>query len=329
MKNTLPKSFQWINHFRRYEGNPILRPSGSGYCADAVFNPGATVKDGKIRMICRCINFANKAPSTRNWSVSCFGWAESVDGFHFDLRPEPIPEFTVRPGNPYQGGFEDPRLQKIGDTWMLTYTGVYPEPAGKFNKMTPGLAAFSKDLEHWELVGEILPARAIAVTDRKINGKYRAYWGNSEIYPAWSEDLIHWKYSIEPVLKPRPGFFDSELCEAAAAPIVNDDGILLVYNGCEIASEAQRSARLASPSYMPVNSKSFYSVGWALFDRDNPARLIARAAEPFLKPEMLYEFYGIAPFTCFAQGLVEFHNKYILYYGCADMRIAAVYSDGI
>lgn len=137
MKNTLPKSFQWINHFRRYEGNPILRPSGSGYCADAVFNPGATVKDGKIRMICRCINFANKAPSTRNWSVSCFGWAESVDGFHFDLRPEPIPEFTVRPGNPYQGGFEDPRLQKIGDTWMLTYTGVYPEPAGKFNKMPP------------------------------------------------------------------------------------------------------------------------------------------------------------------------------------------------
>lgn len=167
------------------------------------------------------------------------------------------------------------------------------------------------------------------MTDRKINGKYRAYWGNSEIYPAWSEDLIHWKYSIEPVLKPRPGFFDSELCEAAAAPIVNDDGILLVYNGCEIASEAQRSARLASPSYMPVNSKSFYSVGWALFDRDNPTRLIARASEPFLKPEKLYEFYGISPFTCFAQGLVEFHNKYILYYGCADMRIAAVYSDGI
>lgn len=325
--STLPPSFQWVNRFRRYEGNPILRPSGNGYCADAIFNPGATVKDGRVHMICRCINFANEAVSKKNWSVSNFGWAHSDDGFSFTMSPESIPEFTWTPDSPYQGGFEDPRLQKIGDTWILTYTSVYPQPDGKFNAMTPGCAALSKDLIHWNLIGEILPGRAIAIIDHKINGKYWAYWGNYGIYPAWSDDLIHWDFTQEPVLAPRPGLFDSQLCESAAAPIVNDDGILLIYNGSRCTEDAQEMVRRITPNYIPCFTKAFYSVGWALFDPKEPLKVIARAEQPFLQPERLYEFYGISDYTCFAQGLVNFKGKHILYYGCADMRIAAAYAE--
>lgn len=51
---------------------------------------------------------------------------------------------------------------------------------------------------------------------------------------------------------------------------------------------------------MPVHPKAFYSVGWALFDHNDPTKLIARSTEPFLSPEKLYEFFGISDFTCFA-----------------------------
>ena len=210
---------------------------------------------------------------------------------------------------------------------MLTYTGVYREPEGKFHVMTPGMAAFSRDLEHWEPAGEILPYRAIAVTDRKIDGKYWAYFGNTGIFPAWSEDLRNWHYSETPVLAPRKGLFDSDLCEAAAAPLINDDGILLIYNGNREPGTAEYYASLVSPSYMPGHPRVFYSVGWALFDRHDPTKLIARSTEPFLSPEKLYEFFGISDFTCFAQGLVQFDHKWILYYGGADMRIAAAYAE--
>lgn len=70
-----------------------------------------------------------------------------------------------------------------------------------------------------------------------------------------------------------------------------------------------------------------YSVGWALFDRNDPKKLIARSDEPILKPETPYECYGIAPYTVFGNALIKHHDKWIMYYGCSDNRIAAVVAD--
>ena len=327
MTSLLPKSFEWVARLKKYEGNPILRPNANSCAKDAVFNPAATVKDGKVHMLCRCIDFSREAATKNNRSVSTFGWATSEDGFNFTMSPEPVPEFNPGPDSPFQGGFEDPRLVKIGDEWLLTYTGVYREPSGRFNVMTPGLAALSKDLVHWEFLGEILPSRAIAVTPEKINGKYWAYYDNWCLRLAWSEDLRTWHLLDEPALTQRPGKFDECLCESVAAPLISDDGILLLYNGDAGERRAEELARTASPHYLPLHPKMFYSIGWALFDRNDPTRLIARCDEPVIVPDHLYEFYGVADFTCFASGLVEFKGKHILYYGCADMRISAAYAE--
>ena len=122
MTSLLPKSFEWVARLKKYEGNPILRPNANSCAKDAVFNPAATVKDGKVHMLCRCIDFSREAATKNNWSVSTFGWATSEDGFNFTMSPEPVPEFNPGPDSPFQGGFEDPRLVKIGDEWLLTYT---------------------------------------------------------------------------------------------------------------------------------------------------------------------------------------------------------------
>ena len=47
--------------------------------------------------------------------VSRLGYAESKDGIHFDRRPQPV----LSPETDYEkdGGVEDPRLVKFGDTF--------------------------------------------------------------------------------------------------------------------------------------------------------------------------------------------------------------------
>src|SRR5207302_4136646 len=81
--------------------------------------------------------------------TSRLGYAESTDGIHFARRSEPV----LVPEADYEkdGGVEDPRLQKFGDTYYLTYTG--------YNKKDAQLClAASRDLIRWERKGVILPA---------------------------------------------------------------------------------------------------------------------------------------------------------------------------
>ena len=72
-----------------------------------------------------------------------------TDGINFERRAAPV----LAPETEYErdGGIEDPRLVRFGDTYYLTYTG--------YNKKDAQLClATSKDLIQWERKGVILPA---------------------------------------------------------------------------------------------------------------------------------------------------------------------------
>lgn len=320
--STLPESLSWVNGFKKHPENPILRPWGKGYAADAVFNPAAVVHNNQVWLLCRCINLAQKAPAPC-WSVSTLAWARSDDGIHFTMDEEPC--FAPTELSPYIGGFEDPRIVKIENKYILTYTGVKGKtPDGQWD--TPGLLAVSEDLIHWEEYGEVLPGRAIAIVDRKIDGKYWAYWGNHDEYLAWTEDFRQWHVCQEPALRRRPGGLDEVLCEAASAPIVTDEGILLLYN-CASGQEAARDYCAKRFHSYAERQFDLYLPGWALFDRNDPAKVLARCDTPILELTENYELLGISGSTIFAQGFVEFKGKKFLYYGCADMRIGVAVSE--
>lgn len=325
VSNKLPKSFSFVNNFKRYDGNPILHPQGE-FAADCIFNPGAVATKDGITMLCRCINFG-EIPKGYNWSVSSLVFANSTDGFNFTLQKE---AFLTAGDSDYQGGFEDPRLVWLAEDelYVLSYTGVHNYTN------TVGMLAVSKDLKNWDFYGECLPGRAIAITPTRINGEYYAYFGNSHLFLAHSKDLKNWVVEDRPAISPRKDLFDGILCEAVAAPIINDDGILLLYNGSvggdfndtvsrNLINENGERVYGFRGRYSPC----CYSIGWALFDRNDPSKLIARSDEPILKPEMPYESYGIAPYTIFGNALVKHNGKWIIYYGCADNRIAAAYAD--
>ncbi len=282
-----------LYNFQKYSGNPIILPYGTGPMAKAVFNPTAVVKNGKIYLLYREEDWTG----VRRWNgTSRIGLGESKDGLHFHLNSSPV----ITPTLPYEkpGGCEDPRITKIKDTYYLTYTA--------YNGSVARLCeAVSTDLTHWKKIGPIFPnarwSKSGAILNKKINGKYVMYFGDTNIYIAYSTDLIHWKASPYPVLTPRPGMFDSVLVEPGPAPIMTDKGILLIYNGADYSHK--------------------YSTGAVIFSKDDPTQVVQRLDKPFLTPTKSWEKYGQTPNVVFAEGLVKLKNKWILYYGAADTYV--------
>jgi predicted GH43/DUF377 family glycosyl hydrolase len=116
---------------------------------------------------------------------------------------------------------------------------------------------------------------------------------------AYSTDLVHWTEATKaPVLPKRPGMFDSRVVEPGPPPVMTKGGILLIYNGAD--------------------DKLVYRVGWALFDKNDPRKVIARSNEPIFGPEKDWEKVGQVPNVTFVEGLVREKHRWLFYYGGAD-----------
>jgi predicted GH43/DUF377 family glycosyl hydrolase len=287
-----------------------------------VLNPTALVKDNKIYLIYRAQD---------SMGTSRLGMAISEDGIHFKKNPTPIlyPDQDSLLQYEWKGGIEDPRIVSMEDgRYMLTYTAY----DGKTARLC---FAFSKDLLHWEKMGPVLKDEKYIhtwsksgsivckeingkITATKIKGKYWMYFGDTNLFMAYSDDLYHWTAAeneeskkLIAVLHPRMGYHDSRLVEPGPYALLTKFGILLLYNGSNAAN--------FNDSTLP---KFTYSAGQALFDAAAPYRLIDRTNSYFIKPDKDYEKIGEVNEVCFIEGLVHFNNKWLLYYGTADSKIA-------
>lgn len=299
-----PPFDKWV----RLSPNPIVSPQGNGFESAGAFNPSVVMKDGKFVMLYRAQD---------RKGTSSLGYARSEDGVHFVRRPEPV----MVSETPYEkgGGVEDPRLVTFGDTYYLTYTGYNNvDGVGADKKDAQLCLATSKDLIHWQRQGIVFPAykgkwnvkwtKSGAIVPEKVNGKYWMYFlgdardKDTQMGVAYSEDLLHWTEALDhPVLISRPGFFDSQVVEPGPAPVITSDGILLIYNGAD--------------------DKLVYSTGWVMFDKNDPTKVLARAAAPIFSPERKWERVGQVPNVVFVEGLVHEGNRWLFYYGGADKNV--------
>ena len=339
-----------LGPFVRPEGvNPVVRPTAAAafdgplagkpveWEKTHTFNPAAVVKDGKVCVLYR----AEDGSGTEIGSyTSRLGLAVSEDGLHFTTRPEPVfyPDHDMQEANEWPGGCEDPRLAEGPDgTYVLTYT--------QWNRKTVHLAvATSKDLLHWEKHGPAFAkelggkyrdqqaksgAVVCSVQDGrlqavKINGSYWMYWGEGAVRLASSENLLDWRMVEDTrgkpleVLRPRTGRFDSGLAEGGPNPVLTDKGIVVIYNGKNAPGDVGD----------PLLAAGAYADGQALFDAHDPTRLLERTGEPFYQPEAPFELTGqYRQGTTFAEGLVFFQGKWLMYYGCADTFVAVAVDD--
>jgi beta-1,2-mannosidase len=291
--------------WRRVAETPVVVPRGSGWESAGTFNPAVVLRGDKIVMLYRA---QDKQGTSR------LGYAESTDGVHFTRRDEPV----LIPTEEYEkdGGVEDPRLVQFGDTYYLTYTG--------YNKKDAQLClATSADLIHWDRKGVIIPAnkgnwnvkwtKSGAIVPEKIGGNYWMYFlgtsadNKDQAGLASSPDLLHWTEATQvPALPVRPGRFDSRVAEPGPAPIVTPNGIVLIYNGAD--------------------DKLVYRTGMAIFDRNDPRKLLSRTDEPVFSPEKSWEKVGQVPNVVFVEGMVQQHNRYLFYYGGADTYVGVAES---
>ena len=331
---------------RPQSGNPVIAPRPESVFVDPIlkkpvhwetlhtFNPAAIVRDGKVYVLYRAED--DSGAMEIGGHTSRLGLAESKDGVTFTPRADPVffPADDAQQSREWPGGVEDPRIVEAEDgTYVLTYT--------QWNHKTYSVGiATSPDLMHWTkhgtafadaaggkytelkyksagIVTQLEKGRLIAA---KINGQYWMYWGEGAIHLATSSDLIHWNpvedakgVPIE-LLRPRAGHFDSTFPETGPPPVLTSAGIVVLYNG-------KNAVKDGDPDLGP----NAYAAGEALFDKSDPAHLAQQTQQPVLQPVMPYEKTGqYAAGTTFAEGLVYFHDRWFLYYGCADSLVAVV-----
>lgn len=299
------------------------------------FNPAATVYDGKIVVLYRAEDNSGQGIGSR---TSRIGYALSEDGISFTREKAPVmyPDKDNQKEMEWTGGCEDPRVVMTEDgTYVMMYT--------QWNRKVPRLAvATSRDLKTWTKHGPAFedaykgrffdePTKSASILTelkdgrlvvKQIDGRYFMYWGEKHVYAAVSDNLTDWTPLVEEdgslrkLISPREGYFDSQLTECGPPAVWTDKGIVLMYNGKNCPEKGDKR-------YTP----NVYAAGQVLFDHKDPTKVLARLDNPFFRPMDSFEKSGqYVDGTVFIEGLVFHQDKWFLYYGCADSKVAvAVY----
>lgn len=296
---------------KRYEGNPILKPTRRWWETKWVYNNAAILDQDKVKILYR---------ARGDDFISRFGYAESSDGFRIDKRSK-LPVFDADPQNEFERlGVEDPRITKIGDTFYIIYIAISLYPSYKqvpsFNLCdgppwrARAAVATTKDFCSFQRMGIILAdedQKDAMLFPEKIKGKFallhRRY---PDICLAYSDDLQAWSdHTI--ILTPRKGSWEDERVGGGAPPIKTEKGWLEFYHAAD--------------------REFVYRIGVMLLDLNDPTRIIGKLDYPVLEPEMEYEKNGLVPNVVFTCGVVEKNGQYLVYYGAADSVIGVATID--
>ena len=340
-KNSIQTNKEWelLPFTKADEVNPVMTPdsttifncpiiSNVKWEEKDVFNPAAIVRHDTVFMLYRAEDKVGKFAGT-----SRIGLAWSTDGLHFTRHPVPVlyPDNDEQKKYEWEGGCEDPRVvEDENGIYYMTYTAYDGDKARL-------LVANSTDLQHWikqgpafaktgngKYINEWSKSGSIVSIYKngtpvatKINGKYWMYWGDTNIFLASSDDLINWTPveisdgKLLVVFGPRTGKFDSDLVESGPPAMLTDKGIVLIYNSRNVPAKGDTSL-----------SEGTYAASQILLDKNDPSKVIDRMDDWFMKPDKPYEISGQVNHVCFAEGLVNYKNKWYLYYGTADSKIA-------
>lgn len=332
-----PKLPDWAfgPFFKENALNPILKPlkSSTFYCpvrketvnweAKDVFNPASVTRNDTVFLLYRAEDTVGKYAGT-----SRIGLAYSLDGLRFTRLPVPVlyPDEDSQKVYEWEGGCEDPRIvEREEGGYLMTYTAYDGKTARLMVASSPNLRTWTKHgpafggkhLNTWSKSGSIVCIRdGNRLLAKKINGKYWMYWGDTNLFVAHSDDLIRWtpveeKGELLAVMKPRKGYFDSDLVEPGPPALQTQNGIVLLYNSRNSATEGDTTFQANT-----------YAAGQVLFDVKDPTQIRDRGLDAFIWPEKYYEVGGQVNQVVFIEGLSFLGNRAFLYYGTADSKIA-------
>ncbi len=269
--------------------NPLLLPVPEhSWESRFIFN-GAVVYDENEKLF----HMLYRAMGVDN--VSRIGYAVSTDGVHFSRLDKPV----FSPANNFETkGCEDPRLTKIDDEYYMLYT------AYSKNGVRVSMAS-TKNFITWKRYGVILPDqddKDAALFPEKVNGRYMLYHRiEPDIWVSFSDDLFHWT-DHKVIMNPRKDRWDSLKVGIGAPPVKTSQGWFMLYHG--------------------VDQNMVYRLGFALFDLNDPTKLLKRVDNPVLEPEEDFERFGQVPNVVFSDAMIQHDGNYMVYYAGADNCMA-------
>ncbi len=302
-----------IAALQRLATNPLVSPSDISFTtATGTFNPGAAIDRASGRVVLLVRVFEKES------NRSCLALALSSDGENIDeIRDRP----AVARAEPYEEwGAEDARITWIEDDglYAITYTGYSPAGPRVCLITTGDLLAPEGYRRHGpRIAGD---NKNCVVFPEKIDGQYvilHRPMPRIECVRVSSLD-DEWPLKGVTILGPRPDTWRSSRVGAGSPPIRTRIGWLLAFHGATTIKEG-----------------NVYSMGWCVLDLKNPETVLYVSDTPALTPEAPYEIeMGPIPQldhanfitgvrVVFAQGLVEVGDDLIVYYGAADVTVAA------
>lgn len=207
-------------------------------------------------------------------------------------------------------GVEDPRITKIGNLFVMTYVSLSRDQ----NISTA--CAISTDGYIWDRQGIIFGEqdKDVVIFPEKINGRYVAFdrpegnfqFSQPHIWIGYSSDMKSWGD-----LKPIGNVYEEEgFCPrngAGPPPIKTKNGWLLLYHAVTEFKETEQEkeilrklkkivklkdniiTQISSLEEEMIKKVSVYSVGAAMFDLNNPEKLIAKSKEFVIIPQNKWE----------------------------------------
>jgi predicted GH43/DUF377 family glycosyl hydrolase len=301
-----------IAQLERLPGNPLIRPAQITFTrASGAFNAGACVDraSGRVALLVRVFEEDSRR--------SCLALALSSDGIQVDeIRDAP----AVAREAPYEEwGVEDARVTYLEDDarYAITYTGYSAAGPRVCLITTDDLLDPARYRRHGpRIVGD---NKNCVVFPRRVGGRYVILHRPMPRIVCISVDALEagWPTDGLEVLGPKAGSWRSSRVGAGAPPLETRLGWLLPFHGATSVEEG-----------------NVYSMGWCLLDRENPAKLLYVSDLPALSPSAPYEISAgplpqvdMANFrtgvrVVFPQGLVEWGDDLIVYYGAADLSVA-------
>ncbi len=283
----------------RYENNPIITKDDMPFDAECVFNSGAALYNGEIRMIVNSWDV--------NWSPH-FMVGKSKDRVNFEIVDKEI----VHPPKEYPfgltDGFFDTRVVYMpeDECYYITYN-MSCHLGGRIFLIK------TKDFETFEDVGFItgVDHRNCVIFPEKFDGYYvrlERPAGEGKIGDIWmakSPDLIHWGQK-EIFLEKGTKYWESLKIGPGAPPVKTDKGWLIIYHGCR----------------EHMNGMSYHA-GALLTDLKDPKKIIGKMNRYLMVPEMPYEYMGNVPQVVFPTAAIPYYeeDRLDIYYGGADTCI--------
>ncbi len=174
--------------------------------------------------------------------------------------------------------------------------------------------AMTKDFQHFDRLGVIMPPddKDAALLPRRVNGLWALIHrpisaARAHMWISYSSDLQRWGGHTMMMEARKGAWWDANKIGLSPPPIETHRGWLVIYHGVKQSCAG-----------------CIYRLGVALFDLENPHRLIQRGDEWVFGPERSYENHGDVSNVVFPCGTTigDDGDTINMYYGAADTSMA-------